>query len=343
VISLANYTSGSAHEATCHRVVLRSHAVTPTGSDVDPRRFAVHHADLSTGVRLAYLREGAGGRPLLLLHGYPETMRIWWRNVAPLATAGFDVVVPDLRGFGASGIAHDGRYDPPAYARDLHALMTEVLDLDRCDVVGGDLGGVVAVDLALRFARLVDRLVLFNTVPPVLADAYRAAGIPDDPPREQRPSADYFVRQGTDADGLIAELDTPARRRSYVAGFYGSRLWAAPGAFSAEAVDFHVEPFLDAEKLRHSWGIYEFVCGRRPVVEIPRLFEPVELPALVLYGPEDHVVPRTFHERMAVAFPHCVGPLVVPGAGHFLQWERAELLNRVLAAFLLPRSDTKPD
>ena len=36
---------------------------------------------------LAYVREGVGGTPLLLLHGYPETKRIWWRNIAPLAAA----------------------------------------------------------------------------------------------------------------------------------------------------------------------------------------------------------------------------------------------------------------
>jgi len=176
--------------------------------------------------------------------------------------------------------------------------------------------------------------VLFNTVPPQLGDAYRQAGIPDDPPREQRPQADYFLRQGNDADALIAELDTPERRAAYVAGFYTHRLWAAPGGFDAGAVRFMVEPFRDAEKLRHSWGIYEFVCGRRPVVEVPRLFEPVPLPALVLHGPHDAVVPATFCQRMAVAFPQCIGPFVVPGAGHFLQWERAELFNRAVAAFL---------
>jgi pimeloyl-ACP methyl ester carboxylesterase len=308
-----------------------------TDPDLDANHFAVHHADLSTGVRVAHLREGAGGRPLLLLHGYPETMRIWWRNVAPLAAAGFEVIVPDLRGFGGSTVAPDGRYDPAAYARDLHALMTEVLHHEQCDVVGGDLGGVVAIDLALRFPGLVERLVLFNTVPPRLDEAYRAANIPDDPPRHLRPSADYFIRQGTDADALIAELDTPEKRRRYVAEFYGHRLWAAPGAFTPDAVDFMVEPFVDAEKLRHSWGIYEFVCGARPVVEIPLLFEPVHLPTLVLYGPEDHVVPRTFCERMEVAFPQCAGPFVIPGAGHFLQWERADLLNRALVGFLRPR------
>ena len=47
---------------------------------------------------VAYVREGAGGYPLVLVHGWPETKRIWWRNVAPLAEAGFEVIVPDLRG-----------------------------------------------------------------------------------------------------------------------------------------------------------------------------------------------------------------------------------------------------
>ena len=50
---------------------------------------------------LAYWREGRGGVPLLLVHGWPETKRIWQRNVAPLAAAGFEVIVPDLRGFAA--------------------------------------------------------------------------------------------------------------------------------------------------------------------------------------------------------------------------------------------------
>ena len=55
---------------------------------------------------------------------------------------------------------------------------------------------------------------------------------------------------------------------------------------------------------------------------------------LVLYGPDDHVIWPDFPRRAEVAFPDRVGPFVVPGAGHFLQWERAELLNGVLVAFL---------
>jgi pimeloyl-ACP methyl ester carboxylesterase len=67
--------------------------------DLDPIAFPVRRAHVR-GVDLAYLREGEGGVPLVLLHGWPETMRIWWRNVRPLAEGGFEVIVPDLRGFG---------------------------------------------------------------------------------------------------------------------------------------------------------------------------------------------------------------------------------------------------
>jgi pimeloyl-ACP methyl ester carboxylesterase len=53
----------------------------------------------------------------------------------------------------------------------------------------------------------------------------------------------------------------------------------------------------------------------------------------VLYGPEDHVVPSSFPDRARVAFTACIGPFVVPDAGHFLQWEQADVLNRALTQF----------
>src|SRR5947208_3893265 len=83
---------------------------------------------------------GAGGVPLLLVHGWPETKRIWARNVEPLAAAGYDVVVPDLRGFGDSGLAPDGFYDLAAHARDLEALVTGVCGFESVYAAGGDLG-----------------------------------------------------------------------------------------------------------------------------------------------------------------------------------------------------------
>lgn len=300
----------------------------------DPAAFPIEHAEVRDGVRLAYVRAGAGGAPLLLVHGWPETKRIWWRNIGPLAEAGFEVIVPDLRGSGESGLAPDGFYDLAAHARDLHALVHGVLGHASCAAAGGDLGGGVIQDLGLRFAGFVERQCLFNTILPLLPEAYAAAGLPADVPPEVRQAADYFVRQGRDADGLAAELRSDAERRRYVAQFYGSRFWATPGAFAREDVDFMAEPFADAAKLRAGWGNYESALGTIPLSEPPRFFEPNPVETLVLYGPDDHVIWRDFPERCEVAFPHLVGPFVVPRAGHFLQWERAELFNRALEAFL---------
>lgn len=288
--------------------------------------FASHRAEVRPGVELAYWREGVGGSPLVLLHGWPETRRIWARNVGPLAAAGFDVVVPDLRGYGESGLAPDGFYDLAAHARDVFALMGG-LGHERFAAAGSDLGGGVAIDLGLRFPDAITQQVLFNCVLPILPEL--------DPvgPRT-RQASDYFVRQGRDADALAAELRTPEERRRYVATFYTSRFWGTIGAFSREDVAWMTEPFADADKLRAGFGNYESAMGTRPLSEPPRMTERVTVPTLALYGPDDHVIYEDFPARCEAIFKELVGPFVVPRAGHFLQWERAELFNRAVVGFL---------
>jgi pimeloyl-ACP methyl ester carboxylesterase len=292
--------------------------------DLDRGRFAVQRAEVRPGVELGFVREGSG-TPLLLVHGWPETMRIWWRVIAPLAGAGFEVIVPDLRGFGSSGLAPDGAYDLAAHARDLHALVHDHLGHPRCVACGGDMGGVMIQDLGRRFEGFVDRQLLFNTIVPL-------DGGMEMPP-VVRMASDYFVRQGRDADGLAAELDTPEKRTRYVSEFYGHRFWAAPGAFDAAATAFHAEPFADAQRLRASIANYESGMGARPLSEPPLFFERSPIPTVVLHGPEDHVIPSDFPDHAEAAFTDLVGPFVVPRAGHFLQWERARLLAAALAAF----------
>jgi hypothetical protein len=92
------------------------------------------------GYRLAVRRSGNGGVPLLLVHGFPCTSRIWSHNLAPLAEAGFDVAAPDLRGYGDSDFAPDGYYyDFNAFNSDLIGLL-DAFGWDRAMVVGHDLG-----------------------------------------------------------------------------------------------------------------------------------------------------------------------------------------------------------
>ena len=295
-----------------------------------PDAFEVRRAEVAEGLNLAYLREGVGGFPLLLVHGYPETKRIWWRNVKPLAEAGYEVIVPDLRGYGDSDLSPSDEYDLVLYSRDLYSLVHDVLGHERCGLLGGDVGGVVICDMANRYPGFVERMILFNTVAPMVAEQaewYAERGLSMNP-LEPGPTGDYRVRQGRDWKDLLEELDSPGRRRRYVRDFYEHRLLASQGSFEESDFDFMVEPFEDARRLAASWAPYQLEYGR-PMSELPLILQPVEVPTLILYGPDDQVVPRDFPKRCEVAFPNRVGPLVIPECGHFLQWERADVLNEV--------------
>jgi len=299
-----------------------------------PSAYRIHEAEVAPGLSLAYLREGAGGYPLLLVHGYPETKRIWWRNVEPLARAGYEVIVPDLRGTGDSDLASDDAYDLVLYARDLYVLMHDVLGHERCGLVAGDVGGVVICDMANRYAGFVDRMIFFNSIPPVVpseAAWYAERGLSLNA-LEDDPAGDYRLRQGRDWKALLEDLDTPARRRRYIRDFYEHRLWASPGSFAEADYDFMTEPFADARKLAASWAPYQLAHGRA-MSEPPLLAQAVEVPTLVLYGPDDPVVPKDFPKRCEIAFTNRAGPVVVPECGHFLQWERADVLNALAIAW----------
>ena len=293
-----------------------------------PDAFATHRADVGD-VELAFLREGVGGEPLLLLHGFPETKRIWWRCVEPLVAAGFEVIVPDLRGYGESDLGPPGTHDLVTFGADVRALV-RALGHEACHVAAGDVGGVVAVDLALRHPGFVRRLCFFNGVAPLVADLDGAVQPGDGP----HPERDYQWWQGARPDELAAQLATPEARERYVAEFYGPRLWASPGSFDAASRAFHTEPFRDLDRLRASWEVYGALFGTQQPAEVPRMFEPVPVPTLVLYGPDDHVVGRDFLARCEAAFPDRVGPLLVPDAGHFLPWERADVLCGLLPLIL---------
>ena len=296
--------------------------------------FTIHRSQLSNGVELAYVREGVGGYPLLLIHGYPETKRIWWRNIEPLVAAGFEVIVPDLRGHGDSGFSDSDTYDLVTYSRDLYELTHDILGHQHIGVVGGDVGGVVAVDMVQRFEGFVDGLCFFDTVPPMVIDAYIAAGIDIGSIKAiaDGPTGDYRRRQGGEPDVLAAELSTPALRRAWIAAMYGPRLWASPGTFTDADIDFMTEPWADEARLRAGWAVYQLSYGRT-AQEFPILDRAVDIPTLLFYGADDQVVGPDFIHCCEVAFTDRVGPVVLPGAGHFLQWERADLFNPAVAMF----------
>lgn len=296
--------------------------------------FAVEKAEVAEGVSVAFVRAGVGGRPLLLIHGYPETKRIWWRNVAPLAAAGFEVIAADLRGMGDSDLPPDDRLDLVVYSQDLYTLVHDRLGHDTCVIAAGDIGGVVATDMIHRYPGFVDGFCVFNTVPPLGVDysdmASHAPGSAIDP------TADYQWMQGAFPDELAAMLATPEARRQWVAAMYTNRLWASRFAFDQSDIDFMTEPFADEARLRASWASYQLAYGRA-MPDMPML-DAVDVPTLILYGPDDHVVGEEFVPMCERAFRNRIGPLVVPGAGHFVQWERADIVNALLPAVFTPHT-----
>jgi pimeloyl-ACP methyl ester carboxylesterase len=181
-------------------------------------------------------------------------------------------------------------------------------------------------------------MVLFNS--PLPYDRERMAGLRTRPPVE---AADYFLRQGTDPDGLAAELATPDERRRYIATFYTSRFWAHPGSFGvgraegrfagSDEVDFHTEPFADAVKLRASFSAYESAFDERARSEPTLLARNADTPTLVLFGPSDHVLYPDFDRMAEASFDRIVGPFLLRDCGHFVQWEAAAVLNRAIASF----------
>ncbi len=290
--------------------------------DIDPNRFTVNTAS-PRGFAQAYVREGVGGVPLLCVHGWPETKRVFWKVIEPLAAAGFEVIVPDLRGFGDSELGPDGFHDVASHANDLYALVHDVLGHEKVVLLGGDLGGPVIQDLALRHPEWVDRMVLFNSPLPYLKDEMATI----QGTRPAREAADYFLRQGLDADALAAELTTPEQRRRYIATFYTSRFWAHPGAFAGPGeVDFHTEPFGDAAHLRASFGGYESSFHESARSEATLIGKNPHTRTLVLFGPSDHVLYPAYDLMAAVVFPNHVGPFLLRDCGHFVPWEAPNAL-----------------
>jgi pimeloyl-ACP methyl ester carboxylesterase len=184
-------------------------------------------------------------------------------------------------------------------------------------------------------------MVLFNTLVPF--DRAAMAGLAT---RSAREASDYFVRQGSDPDGLVAELMTEAVRQRYIATFYTSRFWAHPGAFihpddeapahrfgGSRLVDFHTEPFGDADHLRASFGAYESAFNPAKRSRPARMEANHEVEVVILHGTSDHVIASGFADMAAIAFPRHVGPFLLARCGHFVQWEAPHALVSAVEIF----------
>lgn len=116
----------------------------------------------------------AGGPPLLLLHGFPQS-HVMWHRVAQQLAKNYFLVMPDLRGYGdsskASGLDDHSNYSKRAMAADMVAVM-DALGIDRFYLCGHDRGGRVAHRLAVDHPTRVRKLCLIDIAPTL--DMYNA-------------------------------------------------------------------------------------------------------------------------------------------------------------------------
>jgi pimeloyl-ACP methyl ester carboxylesterase len=114
------------------------------------------------GVKLHYMTAGHG-TPLILLHGYAETS-LMWKPIIPVLAERFTVIAPDLPGIGDSEIPSDG-LDMKNAAVRIHDLAKSV-GVQKAEVVGHDIGLMVAYAYAAQFPTEVTKLVLMDAFLP---------------------------------------------------------------------------------------------------------------------------------------------------------------------------------
>ncbi|MCP5425387.1 MAG: alpha/beta hydrolase [Gammaproteobacteria bacterium] len=130
------------------------------GNEFENLRVNTHGAEIN-------LVRGGSGRPLLLLHGYPQT-HVMWHKVAPRLARHFHVVCPDLRGYGDSSkppsAADHQPYSKRAMARDMVEVM-KVLGYDEFFVAGHDRGARVTHRMALDYPETIKKACVMDIAP----------------------------------------------------------------------------------------------------------------------------------------------------------------------------------
>jgi pimeloyl-ACP methyl ester carboxylesterase len=125
-------------------------------------------ANLSA-VRLHYLKAGAGKKTLVLIHGFGDTSHMW----IPLFDdfgKDYTIIAPDMRGLGDSS-RPDRHYDKKTIAADVHELITS-LGYTRIDLVGHDIGLMVAYSYAAQYSNEVEKLALLEAPIPGIGDIW---------------------------------------------------------------------------------------------------------------------------------------------------------------------------
>ena len=288
---------------------------------------------LPTGVILNVALAGPDDAPpAILLHGFPESHRIWL-PVAERLKDRVRLIMPDLRGFGQSDRPQDvGAYATDTLIADIFAIADGVGAKDFA-LVGHDWGGAIAWGAAIRGDPRITRLGIVNSPHPLLFQK----SLVDHP--AQRAASQYIraFRDPTMEAGIAAmgypaffnksfskhvdtSLLTREQRSQYLAD------WRRPGAMTAMLNWYRASqifvPGIDEDAAMPDW--------------IARGLPKIHVPVLVVWGLEDKaLLPVQLEGIGEVGDDVEVFPL--PGVGHFAPWEAPDAVADALGPFLEAR------
>lgn len=265
-----------------------------------------------------------GTTPVLLLHGVPETSSCW-RDVAPALAAGRRVLAPDLPGLGGS--AYTGPYDVASLVEQLAALVAVEVPDGRVDVVGHDWGGTLALALAGARPELVRRLAVANA--PFRTVPLRAVHLP------------FFALP------VVPEVLFGLGGRRVVEAMLAFG-WRSPVSLDDERTAEYVAAYTSRAGVTAVLAYSRAVARPRIAAALRRRVHPTGTPrvraeqALVLWGALDPVLPISTGESVVRDLGADCVMVTVPGAGHYVVEEAAEVVTSVLVDFLADETTPPP-
>ncbi|MGW8634838.1 alpha/beta fold hydrolase [Streptomyces sp. NPDC055793] len=278
---------------------------------------AMHERLLDVDGKKIFVAEVGQGAPVLLLHGGgpgASGASNYSRNIAELAKQ-FRVIVPDLPGYGRSskGIDHTDPFG--ALATGIRGVLDQ-LDLEKAHFVGNSYGGACALRLALDTPQRVDRMVLMG---PGGIGTTRALPTPG-----LNSLLNYYTGEGPSRQKLEKFI------RDYLVFNAAHIPDSVIDARYRDSLDPEVvaaPPLRRPKSLRALWKM-DFTRDKR----LNRL----AVPTLVLWGAADKVNRPSGGRMLAERMPNC-DLYEFANTGHWVQWERADLFNRLCADFLAGR------
>ena len=259
---------------------------------------------------VAYLRQGQGP-PLVLLHGIPSSSYLWRDVIGPLS-ATFDVMAPDLLGYGDSDKRLDADLSIAAQARYMVAFM-ESLGVHQAAVVGHDIGGGVAQLMAVDEPQRVARLILIDSV----VD-------------NNWPVADIARLKEPAWDQIMVNIDLrKGLRKGLEAGM------VTEGRVTDELVEEWTRPFQDLGG-RRAYLRAARALNNRDLMSRSKHIEEIETPTLILWGANDAFLEPRWAETLKHKLRDTTVEIIDPG-GHFLPLDRPDAVVEAITRFLTTR------